>query len=81
MEKIEDAHKRNHKKLWQLIGRFFSSGKRATMEPMRSKDGSMARTEEEMITETWADHQESLGAPKVHALEDVLCCTHAHTGG
>ena len=78
MEQIEDAHKRNHKKLWQLIGRFVPSGKRATMEPMRRKDGSMARTEEE-ITETWADHQESLGAPKVHALEDVLFAARTRT--
>jgi exonuclease III len=71
MEQIEDAHKRDQKKLWQLVGRFIPSGKRATMEPMRRQDGTMARTEEEIV-ETWAEHQESLGAPKVHALEDVL---------
>ena len=71
MEQIEEAYKRDHKKLYQLVGRFLPTGKRAEMEPVRRKDGTMARTEEE-IMEAWADHQESLGAPKVHPLEDVL---------
>jgi exonuclease III len=78
MEQLEDAHKRDQKKLWQLIGRFVTSGKRATMEPMRRQDGTMARTEEE-IMETWADHQESLGAPKVHTHEDVLFAARTRT--
>ena len=29
--------------------------------------------------ETWADHQESLGAPKLHALEDVLFAARTRT--
>ena len=72
------TRKRDQKKLWQLMSRFVTSGKRATMEPMRRKDGTMARTEEE-IMETWGDHQESLGAPKVHAPEDVLFAARTRT--
>ena len=78
MEQIEEAHKRDQRKLWQLIGRFVPSGKRAAMEPVRNQDGSMARNEEEIL-EAWADHLESLGAPKVHALEDVAFAARTQT--
>jgi exonuclease III len=78
MVQIEYAHKRDQKQLWQLVGRFVPSGKMATMEPMRRRDGTMARNEEEIL-ETWGDHQESLGAPQAHSLEDTMFASRMRT--
>ena len=82
MEDMEEAYRKDHKKLWQLVERFLPSGKKATMEPVRNQDGTMARTEEE-IMEAWADHQEGLGTPKVHDLEDLsfACRVRAQVAG
>ena len=33
-------------KLYQLVGRFLSTGKRTEMEPVRRKEGTMVRMEE-----------------------------------
>ena len=68
-EEMEDAFHHDQRKLWQMIGRLAPSGKKATVEPVLRKDGVLA-TSEEQILETWGDHQESLGTPSPHALED-----------
>ena len=39
------------------------------MEPVRNKDGVLAESEEQIL-EAWGDHQEKLGTPTTHALED-----------
>ena len=68
--RIEDAYKNDHRQLWQLIERLLPSGNKAEVAPARGKDGIMAKSEEE-IMEVWAEHQEFLGTPCAHELEDV----------
>ena len=70
MQRIEDAYKNNHKQLWQLIDRLMPSGKKLAVAPVRGKNGALARSEEQ-IMDVWAEHQESLGTPVVHELQDT----------
>jgi len=69
-EQMEDAFQSNdHRKLWELVNRLAPSGKKATVEPILRKDGTLAKTEEQIL-DAWGDHQEKLGTPKAHDLED-----------
>jgi exonuclease III len=70
MNQMEEAFRKDHKKLWDLIGRFLKSGKKAEMAPVQRQDGTIARSEQEIL-EAWAAHQEKLGTPKAHELEDT----------
>ena len=58
----------DHRKLYQLIGRLAPSGKKAVVEPILRKDGTLAKSEEQIL-DSWGDHQEMLGTPKAHELE------------
>jgi exonuclease III len=70
-EEMEDAFRSgDHKKLYELIDRLAPSGKKATVEPILRKDGTLAKSEEQIL-EAWGDHQETLGTPKAHELEDA----------
>ena len=68
-EQMEDAFHSDQRKMWQLIRRLVPSGKKAVVEPVLRKDGVLAKSEEQIL-EAWGDHQESLGTPKPHELED-----------
>jgi len=69
-EEMEDAFRSgDHRKLYQLIGRLAPSGKMATVEPVLRGDGTLAKSEEQIL-DAWGDHQEHLGTPKAHELED-----------
>ena len=71
-EQMEDAFQSNdHRKLWELVNRLVPSGKKATMEPILHKDGTLAKTEEQIL-DAWGDHQEKLGTPKAHDLQDSI---------
>lgn len=66
---IEAAYKGDHRRLWQLVKRLVPSGKKAVLEPVRRPDGSLAKSEEQIL-EAWAEHQERLGQPSVDAHDD-----------
>ena len=70
MQRMEDAYKNDHRQLWQLVQRLVPSGKKASVVPVRGKDGTLARSEEQIL-EVWAEHQEFLGTPKAHELQDT----------
>jgi hypothetical protein len=70
MDEMEYAYEHDHKRLWQYFDRFAPSGKKAEVTPMRREDGSIAKTEEQIL-DSWAEHLEKLGTPQVHPLEDV----------
>ena len=67
---MEDAYHNDHKSMWQLVKRFFPSGKKANLEPIKFQNGELA-TSQEQILRAWREHLESLGAPTHHELEDV----------
>ena len=69
MGRIEDAFENDHRKLWQLVQRLTPTGNKVTLAPVRNKKGILAKSEEQIL-ETWAEHQEFLGTPKAHELED-----------
>ena len=69
VEKMEKAFHNDHLELWRLVRRLSPSGKKVGMEPVRNKDGVLAESEEQIL-EAWGDHQEKLGTPTTHALED-----------
>ena len=60
---------RDHRKLYELIGRVASSGKKTVVEPILGQDGTLAKSEEQ-IHDAWDDHQEILGMPNAHKLQD-----------
>jgi exonuclease III len=70
MERMEEAYHKDTAQLWKLIGRFVTSGKKATVAPIRQQDGAMAKSEEQIL-EAWAQHQERLGTPAVRDGTDV----------
>ena len=66
---FNEAYRGNHKQLWNMVGRLVPNGKKATMAPIKDKNGTLA-TSEEGIMEAWGDHQENLGTPCRHPLQD-----------
>ena len=54
-----------------MLGRLVPNGKKATMAPILGQDGKLATSEEE-IMEAWGDHQERLGTPSRHPMQDDM---------
>ena len=70
METMDQAYKNDHRQLWQLVGRFLPAGKKASLEPVERLDGTLAKTEEQILG-AWAEYREKLGTPTPHELEDT----------
>ena len=78
-EQVEDAFQSSdHRKMWQLVGRLAPSGKKAAVEPILRGDKTLAKFKEQIL-DAWGDHQEKLGTPKAHELQDSSFGDRVHT--
>ena len=69
LDDFNEAYRGNHKQLWNMVGRLVPNSKKATMARIKDNNGTLA-TSEESIMEAWGDHQENLGTPCRHPLQD-----------
>ena len=67
---VEDARRNDPKRMCDLIKRLIPNSKKATIDPILKRDGSLALSEDDIV-EAWAAHVEHLGTPTEQPLQNA----------